>query len=415
MDNKIIKYIKNKQIDDKKDLYATFLKRKRIEKHLTLEELSKDVCTVSYLSRIENKVVKVDDEYFVHLFKKMDIDFYELKEGKDYHILEDLLKCYLNRDRSKAISLINDALNTTYYVEIEYELMVLYDSILKELFGEANISILKLANKMEVLLEEEIITYLFLCSYYAYLVGNGIYAAEQILALCEMDGLSGIFRYAIYDLALDIFVYTGLNELFFKYYNLLLEEEYKLQFHQAFMRHQVQKNYLDYSIKKNQLDSYYNELKEAVEDSFLPDLEWIELLNRYRVENSDKILDKIDNYLLNPRILAYEALLVLKSNKNQYYQVFLNHQLKIKFEFWHYPYKRICEIVTMIKQNLASIEILNYLKELLDMEKDKSFERFFLDIIKIIYMEYAIKIGHYKEVAVKLLDIERTKQVLPNF
>ncbi len=130
-----------KEIERKRKL-AVFLKRKRLENHLTLEELCKGVCTVSYLSRIENNVVDVGDEYFTLLFKKLDIDYNMLKETKNDLVLDDILKAYLKNDLSLSVNITNEALNTEYYVDLEYELMVLYNNIMYERFQEAKESII---------------------------------------------------------------------------------------------------------------------------------------------------------------------------------------------------------------------------------------------------------------------------------
>ncbi len=415
MENNYLKIIKREKKKKNNEYYSTLLKRKRIEKHLTLEELSKGICTVSYLSRIENNIVDVGEEYYSSLFKKLDIDFKMIEESKDYRVLEDLLKCYLHKDKTTAISLINDALGKNFYVEIEYELMVLFDSIVKNLFVEANLEILKLSNKMELLLEDEVTIYLFLCSLYAYLTGNGIYAAEQITILCEMDNLYGIYRYAVLDLALDIYMYVGLHEQFFKYYNQLIDDEYSTNYNQSSLKHKIQLDYLEYRIKKDNLYSYLIDLRSNILASFRLDMEWLILRNMYRLYSRNEILKHLDEFIITPRVLAFEGLVILKSEKKEDYHNFLNHKLNVKFEYWHYCYERICDITIMIKQGINSVEVLNSLKELIDYEKDRYFERFFLDIIKIIYLEYALAIGKYKDVAVKILDIERTKYALPYF
>ena len=42
---------------------AEFLKRRRIEMGIKLEDLSCGVCSPSYLSRIENNIVDVSEDY----------------------------------------------------------------------------------------------------------------------------------------------------------------------------------------------------------------------------------------------------------------------------------------------------------------------------------------------------------------
>ena len=109
---KIDKKIKNEKIlqeIERKRKYATLLKRKRVENKYTLEDVSTGICTVSYLSRIENSLVDVDESYFISLFKKFNIDFNLLKEEKENEIFSELIKCYLQTDDELAINIISNS------------------------------------------------------------------------------------------------------------------------------------------------------------------------------------------------------------------------------------------------------------------------------------------------------------------
>lgn len=412
---KMLQEQKEKAIIDRKRLYAVFLKRKRNELKLTLTEVAKGICTPSYLSRIENNIVTVGEEYFELLFKKLNIDFNQLKDAKDYEILEDLLKCFLLRDSSKASLIIEEALSTTLYVEIEYEIMILYDSILKRLYQEANDEIIKLSNKMELLLDKELITFLFLRSYYAFKIGNGVFAFDQILVLCESNVLTGTFMYAVYDLALDIFMYIGIHELFFKYYRLLCDEEYQTKYSTSFLKHKAQLVYLEYTVRKDLTFRHLSEIKALLGNYIEEDIDWLILRNYYRFMDYNSILNYLKRRDPTPRTLAMEAIIELKINKGEHYNNFLRKKLHTKFEFEDNHYDRICNIVIMIKQGVSNSEIMKHLKELLDDEIIKYHESFFLEIIKIIYIEFAYKIGRYKEAAGKLLEIERNRRYLPYF
>ena len=59
--------------DSKTESYARLLKRRRMEQKKTLEEVASGVCSTSYLCRIENAQVEVDDQFFEHLFEKLEI------------------------------------------------------------------------------------------------------------------------------------------------------------------------------------------------------------------------------------------------------------------------------------------------------------------------------------------------------
>ena len=62
---------------------AKFMKRRRIEQHRTLEDVSRGVCSPSYLSKIENCQVEVDEYYFQSLFEKLDLEYENIKTERE--------------------------------------------------------------------------------------------------------------------------------------------------------------------------------------------------------------------------------------------------------------------------------------------------------------------------------------------
>ena len=55
--------------------YSYFLKRKRIEKGMKLEDVSSGICSISYLSRIENNQSKPDEDSLKLLFERLDLNY----------------------------------------------------------------------------------------------------------------------------------------------------------------------------------------------------------------------------------------------------------------------------------------------------------------------------------------------------
>ena len=72
-----------------------------MEQRKTLEEVAAGVCSTSYLCRIENAQVEVDDQFFEHLFEKLEISYEEVKEQNKTNVLKELLKFLLQRDYNK--------------------------------------------------------------------------------------------------------------------------------------------------------------------------------------------------------------------------------------------------------------------------------------------------------------------------
>ena len=44
--------------------FGAAIKRKRIERNMTLEESAEDICSISYLSKIENSLLEPSPKYF---------------------------------------------------------------------------------------------------------------------------------------------------------------------------------------------------------------------------------------------------------------------------------------------------------------------------------------------------------------
>ena len=61
---------------------ARILKAKRLEQGKSLEEVSKGICSTSYLSRLENNQVKLQDPYLKMLFEKLSINYDDLKQAR---------------------------------------------------------------------------------------------------------------------------------------------------------------------------------------------------------------------------------------------------------------------------------------------------------------------------------------------
>ena len=76
--NNTVKTLKEKYDNQEREenyLWSQLLKRKRLEQNRTLEEVSKGICSPSYLSKIENGQVDADAIYYKALFEKLDLKY----------------------------------------------------------------------------------------------------------------------------------------------------------------------------------------------------------------------------------------------------------------------------------------------------------------------------------------------------
>lgn len=404
---------KNEGFESQKK-YSIFLKRKRLENKMTLEELSNGICAISYLSRIENNIVEVDEEYFVKLFNKLNIDFYSLKETKENEIFTDLLRCYLLNNETKAIEMIDQALQTNFYVDLEYDLMVLYDNIIKELYKEARTQIIDLNNKIDILLDNELTFYLFLTALYTFRTNQFIFAYRQILVLCELPSLDLIYQYAIYSLALDIFESIGLNEMYFKYYQKLNDDNYLTLFPNMALKQRAQMQCLAYSLKTDETLNTLTELKFNLNDKYQEEIDWLIIKNEYRFLNFEQCLHYIRLQKPTAKIIALEAVLILRSDEHQLTKL-QSRSKQVNYNEYDYHLRVIFELCVKIKSGFQHQEVYDALKQLFYYINDVVGDDFFFEIIKNVYMEFSIKFGKYKDCLKTLLDINYKNYKQPNF
>lgn len=61
-------------MESKFQSFGAAIKRKRIERNMTLEESAEDICSISYLSKIENSLLEPSPKYFHLLKEKFDLN-----------------------------------------------------------------------------------------------------------------------------------------------------------------------------------------------------------------------------------------------------------------------------------------------------------------------------------------------------
>ena len=147
---------------------SEFLKRKRMEMGFKLEDLSNGVCSVSYLSRIENNAVDVKENYYKALCEKMNIDYETVKEERTKNLYEDILRAYFKKETEEVENLVNHALSCNSYCGIEIELMVLFYNIINKNYDEARSTLLRLDTISSSFTNNELLFYMYAFALYAY-------------------------------------------------------------------------------------------------------------------------------------------------------------------------------------------------------------------------------------------------------
>lgn len=114
---KFIKLVKEEKISHDYENYAAYtqiIKNERIKRKKTLGELSKGICSISYLCKLENNAIKPSVDYVKALLERVDVNYDEIsKNNYDTELLQ--------------------AIKLYFYHEYE-EIKKLYDSLESENF-----------------------------------------------------------------------------------------------------------------------------------------------------------------------------------------------------------------------------------------------------------------------------------------
>lgn len=152
--------LRRKTKSNKTYLYSQIIKNERLKRHMTLEEMAKGICSVSYLCKVEKNAIVPDESYIKAIFEKINLD-YE-KVGKN--ILEDgirrLLQYYLKRDY-EGINALYQEIEDSIFNANNYLIKGLYFLIKKD-YREFRKVIRTLDKIKDTLLRDDVGVLLFL-------------------------------------------------------------------------------------------------------------------------------------------------------------------------------------------------------------------------------------------------------------
>ncbi len=398
------KYQSNTKNDKAK--LSRFLKRRRLELGKTLEEVSEGVCSTSYLSKIENCLVDVDESYFQMLFEKLDLEYNTVIEERKTPIYEELLKAYLSNNVDLIEKRNIDVIQTNSYSDTEIEIILILYNLLNGSIQEAYSSIEKLAVIKNTLSTEELMYLSFLKVLYYFKTHQNSAIQEEIEILLDTLNDSELLYYVILDIALDYYFTTNQKVKFTEYFNKFNNNKYIGLFKFKSYRHQLQRLVLlsgENLINQTDIENDFNLVKETLVDKDLTTYYIyyaIYLINKNRYEQAYLIMDKLDK---TDEVLAVMGFLVDKLN-NMNYQVLYLKLLENYIDDTKSPFNDYIEYVRLKFEQYSYGYLYSFLKNRV-LENQKIFQHYFLKELE--YNEYynvAFELGKYKEIARSVLN-----------
>mgnify|MGYP003306439233 CR=1 FL=1 len=200
-------------------------KRKRIEKGLKLQEVASGICSISYLSRVENNQSIPSEDNLEMLFERLDLNYNEIKRKRNNDVFDDLLKNELSEKNEDMIAIMSNIISSNAYSNIELDLFVLYESLLSKNYEEARYILIRQEVNVELFNNKEMLFYLYLFCRYLFETNQNKRAYEQIKVLNSIDMNNQFMKSIIYDLSIDVAFMMGEYEQVIKFYYLLNQNE----------------------------------------------------------------------------------------------------------------------------------------------------------------------------------------------
>ena len=116
--NNIIKHIKKRNSEDNNRADSTLaatLKRERLKLKLTLAELARGECSISYCSKLENNQIQPDNNIARRLFEKVDLDYDDFANANKIDYLSTCIKSYLYLKKDRVNKIYRKANFDIYY------------------------------------------------------------------------------------------------------------------------------------------------------------------------------------------------------------------------------------------------------------------------------------------------------------
>ncbi len=379
---------------------ARILKAKRLEKGLSLNEVSKGICSVSYLSRLENNQIKFQDPYLKMLFEKLSINYDDLKKSRKQNLFLDLLKKNLLQQFVLYKDAINEMAKSNNYLDIEQELVLLYDNIIEQNYEEATIIMQKIDTTNYYYSNNEKVFYIYLVVLFYYKTNQINMAYRQLKVLQDLKIEDEILYWVIFELSMNINFMLGKKIIYLKDYMHFIKDAPTTYFSACFVIHKFRVIYLealdDYEKALEKIKTYYSELNTSDEQIKYNYYYYLGLIylskNKYEL-----ILQTLSEVSLNSNIVKLLTIALINvENAKAYYHII---KLLNNYQFSKYEelIKNLYEYAMLKISNANVIRLQNYLKNQIYHKLPYYFDTIIYDTVIKELLVFNIKCSKYKE------------------
>lgn len=379
---------------------AKILRAKRIENGMNLEELSEGICSISYLSRMENGFVKMQEPYVKKLFEKLNIDYEVLKKSRQSNLFLDIIKKNLLNQTSEYQKLLNQIATENHYLDIEQELILLYDALLNKRYDEVEMVMEEIDKAKYIFSVNEKIFYMYLIARYYFETKQINLAYHHLKSLLLEKIEEEVLYWVIFELNMSLNFMIGNDYSYINDYFKFIKDAPHAYFSKYFEIHKYKMTVLlskdNYNEAIRKMKMYGSELVDndlSLKVNYLYHLGLIYMIHM----DFEKVLKELQNNMNDSSILMLCSIAYMNVENNKLYQNIENKINSYGFSKYEELIKSICLYVNHKIHNKNIISLQSILKNKIFKQLENSFDKYLDDIFTKELVMLNIRCSKYKE------------------
>jgi|GEM_PF-4926709 len=379
-------------------IFSRMIKTMRIIQNRTLEEVAAGICSVSYLSKIENCSVFVDPFYYKALFEKLDIKYDDVMLSRAQSVITKMFIAYYEFDLNQIKAYAEEMISAPNYFDIERELVVYLYNILTNNFDQTLIGLQKMDEIKSTFTDEELIAYIFILCLYFHKTNNNKEAYDYISLLTNIKVVDDNMKIIINDLAAGVCYGCGYYIQAYRYSNEVVSNIKAIYSPDRVLINRLRKISLESKELKDehlqQLDSMKLDryASEACEEFFY--LHAVTLMNKGMPEEAFKILSSSK---LGSKNMALMSIVSCQVKEKKTLHLFMEIAETYSFQRHEFLYSNLMKYVLMKHKKANPHELFEFIKDVLFPKIEVFHEQIVVDFIRKEFYDAGFRAGKYKE------------------
>lgn len=390
--------INHRKINNRASTYAQIIRNERLRRHMTLEDASKDICSVSYLCKLENSVIKTNETFVRSLCERFNLNYDSISTVEIENLVEEVVKLVFLKKDGEVEDLYQKNLNIPFNSGTQIVKCFYY--LQKNKFKDFEEEVKLLDNIKYTLTDVESIALLYLIILYNMNKHNYL-EAYNYLKLIDLIKINNKYlNYLI--LEANILVSYNINN-YCRLINSYMEYDKYDMVGYPLGRKIISKMINNVFMS----DEFPNEVLDdvnALDLSIIPidsKLDVIYYIMIIRMKNGQltnifrEIIDK--NYCYDARFMGLLAYICYNVNKKSLYKELLSITENYVFDDVDTIHQKFVYFILLYSTTKNKDDIVKYMKDQINPYLDIEINPLYNKIYKKIYLEHLLSTSKYKE------------------